>query len=190
MAVASTGPLVEEDPRDLEAAVVRACDRALADAPTSMPAPDRQCARRGFAVLYDLCRFVINRHLPIEALVVASVPWSADGATPAEVFGVDVAFRHLRAVHRQAAERNADDPLVRCVLVHAQAWPLAGVGIPASGDDPAALIAHPALRLLYVDRVIARGDVVRARHPALLPYLRAALGAHPDLVPALREVLA
>jgi hypothetical protein len=122
VAVAATGPVAEEDARDLEAALTRACDRAVAEAPAGMPAPDRQSAQRAFAVLYDLCRLVINRHLPIEALAAAGAPWDPAGATVAEIFAVDVAFRHLHVVHRQAAERSPDDPLVQCLLVHARAW--------------------------------------------------------------------
>lgn len=189
VAVMSTGPSVESDLRDLEAALTRACDRAVLDAPAGMPTADRQSTCRAFAVLYDLCRFVINRHLLIESLTAAAVPWDSSAATSEQVFGVDVAFRHLHAVHRQAAERNQRDPLVQQLLLHARAWPLAAVGIPGTGDDPGTLLEHAGLRALYIDRLIARGDVGRARHPRVLPHLRAALGAFPALVPALHEVL-
>lgn len=187
--VMSTGPSAEEDSRDLEAALTRACDRAVLDAPAGMPQADRQSACRAFAVLYDLCRFVINRHLLIESLTAAAAPWDSSAATLEQIVGVDVAFRHLHAVHRQAAERNAEDPLVVRLITIARAWPLSAIGIPGTGDDPGTLLEHPGLRALYVDRLIALGDVGRARHPRVLPHLRAAVGAFPDLVPALREVL-
>lgn len=189
VAVVSTGPVAEDDPRSLAGALTRACDRAQLDAPAGMPIPDHQTTCRAFAVLYDLCRFVINRHLPVEALTAAAAPWDAASATPEQIFAADVAFRHLHAVHRQAAECNPQDPLVACLLGHARSWPLSGVGIPGTGDDPGALMEHPGMRALYIDRVIARGDVGRARHPQVLPYVRAALGAFPALVPALHEVL-
>ena len=189
VSVMSTGPLAETDSRDLEASLTRACDRAVLDAPAGMPQADRQSACRAFAVLYDLCRFVINRHLPVEAMTSAAAPWDSSAATPEQIFGVDVSFRHLRAVHRQAAERNQQDPLVQQLLVHARAWPLSAIGVPGTGDDPGALMDHAGLRAFYVDRLIALGDGDRARHPRVLPHLRAAVGAFPDLVPALREVL-
>ena len=189
VAVMSAGPSSEDDPRDLEAALTRACDRVVLDAPAGMPTADRQSAHRAFAVLYDLCRLVINRHLVIESLTAAAVPWDSSAATAEQIFGVDIAFRHLHAVYRQAAERNPEDPLVQQLLVHARAWPLAAAGIPGTGDDPGTLLEHPGLRALYVDRLIARGDVGRARHPRVLPHLRTAVGVFPALVPALREIL-
>ena len=189
VSVMSTGPSAEDDSRDLEASLTRACDRAQLDVSAGMPQADRQSTCRACAVLYDLCRFVINRHLVVESMTAAATPWDSSAATPEQIFGVDVAFRYLHAVHRQAAERNPQDPLLHQLLVHARSRPLAAVGIPGTGDDPGTLLEHPSLRALYVDRVIARGDIGRARHPRVLPHLRAAVGAFPDLVPALREVL-
>jgi len=61
----------------------------------------------------------------------------------------------------------------------ARQWPLSFVGHePADATAEAILLAHPALRGAYLDRIIRAQDRARAGQPHLAPLVQAALGAY------------
>lgn len=62
----------------------------------------------------------------------------------------------------------------------ARRWPLSFVG-DGPAAEPAAeavVLAHPALRQAYIDRIIEARDLFRARQEPLIALVGAALGAH------------
>jgi len=68
------------------------------------------------------------------------------------------------------------------LLVLAREWPLSSAGIRDVGPvDVKAFIGHSGLRQLYIDRIIAYGDVTRLNEPMVELAARHALGAFPEL---------
>jgi hypothetical protein len=69
-------------------------------------------------------------------------------------------------------------------------WPLSAVGIAGLEKlNLYSFIDHPGLRRLYADRIIAAGDTLRLGDPRMDDFLRADLGIHHQLAPAIAAKL-
>jgi len=135
-------------------------------------------------ILYLACRFVACREVS-EAEIVRSLAEKApEPRSPSVDWSADLLFRHLPEVYRAARHLSNSDPLVRELLKLAAAWPLSSVGIPLE-DEPnlSTFIQHPALKQLYVDRILEAADVSRLGDPQVNEAIRVALGAYPELCP-------
>ena len=109
---------------------------------------------------------------------------------PATIYSVDLTLRWLPDLLTLARAAATRDVLVDELLRLAREWPLSSVGIKdLPGSEPGAIVEHPSLLQLYVDRIIARRDKSRLGHPAVDRGVRTALGMFPELCPELAEVL-
>ncbi|RZK49241.1 MAG: hypothetical protein EOO59_16480 [Hymenobacter sp.] len=84
-------------------------------------------------------------------------------------------LRHLPALLGLARDLAPADALVLRLQAVGQRWPLSVVGVAPA---PAAVLAHPALRALYIDRIIERRDRARATQPGVHEGIRGALGEY------------
>jgi hypothetical protein len=103
---------------------------------------------------------------------------------------VDLIFRQLPTLYRLARHLSEGDPLVRELMSLARQWPLSSVGITLA--EPAELnsfLEHPALRQLYVDRILESEDGSRLGDRRVDAVVRAGLGAYPGLCLALARKL-
>jgi hypothetical protein len=185
-AVVLAAPL-EEDYRGARAALA-AVDAAAREelgleAPPFAPAAALWAAR----LCYQLCQFTVCRDLGEEHIQAACARPCPEPRGPATEWSVDLTLRHLPRLFQLAHHLSHADPLLQHMRRLAAAWPLSSVGI-ASLDpllpeamDP--VLVHPALRRLYVDRVLARGDLSRLRDPRVADLLRTSLGLHGELAP-------
>ena len=85
------------------------------------------------------------------------------------------------------------DPLVDELFKLAAPWPLSSIGIDEIIVDDAALAAileHPALKQMYVDRIIGRVAADRLENPDVRDAVRAAIGPFPGCAPELARRLA
>lgn len=162
---------------DTTAAIAKLDAEARAGCPGVAPTCDPALAGRALRVLVEACQLLVFRDREPGAVPVLA------GTGPGAHWSVDLAFRHLPAVHRQARARAVDDPLLPWLEALVRPWPLSAVGITmASPPDPAVILDHPALAAEYLDRCVAAGDGVRLADARVQPRLAAALGGHPELV--------
>jgi hypothetical protein len=134
--------------------------------------------------LYRGCQALICREVSpqdLQRFFAGSCP-EPDGAVAA--YSADLVFRFLPDLVKLARQVERGDPLVVALLKIAQEWPLSSVGIEEVGDVPATfLLAHPSLRQLYIDRILATGDTARLRDPAVRQAVQSSLGVFPELAP-------
>ena len=134
--------------------------------------------------LYRGCQALICREVSPQDLRRFFSESCPEPVSAATAYSVDLVFRFLPDLVRLARPIERGDLLVVELLVLARAWPLSSVGIADVGDVDAKLIlAHPSLRQLYVDRILATGDTARLRDPAVRQAVQSSLGAFPELAP-------
>ena len=157
-----------------------------ADPPPFVPAAAVWAA----GIIYQACRCVSCRDVPEEELVRAlRLPCPALRGPDAD-WSVDLILRQLPPLYQVAKHLSNGDPLVRELMQLSLRWPLSSVGVPlADSPDLASFIEHPALRDLYVDRILEKADVTRLGDARVDAALRAALGGHPELCPVIAQKL-
>jgi hypothetical protein len=166
-------------------------ERAALELPGSPPPLSLAAARWAAARLYLACQALAYRELSdAEVRQGLSLPCPAPPSASA-AWSVDLTLRQLPELAELVRGLPTNDPLREGLQALAQAWPLSSVGVPGlaglDGLDP--VLAHPALRRLYVDRVLLRGDRSRLDDPRVREGARAVLGLHPELCPQLADTL-
>ncbi len=158
----------------------------------AVSAPDLSLPAAQWAAmrLYRGCQAVVCRDVPPEELHA----WLAEPcpvARSAETdYSVDLLFRFLPDLVALARRLSQNDPLVRELLALAQAWPLSSVGIETVGAiQLGEFFAHPGLRQLYVDRIVATEDLTRLQDEAVRQAVKTALGAYPEMAPRIAAAL-
>jgi hypothetical protein len=163
----------------IEAAVMGLARRAGLECPGVAPQVDLAAAMQAIRVLYRACQVLVFRDMEV-----GGVP-AIDADGPSGHWSIDVAFRHLPAVWKQAHARAAGDPLVAWIAEVVRPWPLSAVGIPLQPlPDPAPILDHPVLGRAYLDRCLAGCDGGRLGHPRMRSAVRAAIGAYPAILPS------
>jgi hypothetical protein len=155
-----------------------------------VPGLDPVAAKWAAARLFRGCQALVCRELPPEQMrQLLREPCPVD-ISPSADYTVDLIFRFLPDLMKFARRVSQNDPLVEELLDLGRAWPLSSVGIEGVGEvDASRLLAHPGLRQLYVDRILATGDASRVRGDAVRAAVQTALGAFPELAPGLSAAL-
>ena len=110
--------------------------------------------------------------------------------SPAVIYSADLLLRHLPALHQLARRLSARDPVTAALQDLCAQWPYSSAGttqITIAPDHPhlEQLAAHAGLRRAYADRILDSGNLARVgQQPLVDDALRAALGEHPELSPA------
>jgi hypothetical protein len=183
-------PEQPDDPRQLTSAIQQIDAAARLDiagaAPDLAPGVTAWAAR----MLYRACQFQVYRDVDADDVRRGLAMPCPAKPSPSVCYSADLALRHLPDVWSLARGIAREDPLVEALVAIARAWPLSSVGIPDLGKvDVSAFIHHPALRRLYADRIIARGDSSRLDHSAVIDAVKEATGAFPEIAPALAKHL-
>ena len=147
--------------------------------PHVAPAFDAPAALWAAEYLYRTIQLTLLRELD-ETVVAQCLADFPDEATPAAIYSIDLTFRYLPDLLRLAKGLAPGDALVAHLLATARKWPFSFVATPpdAAAAEEAPVLAHPALRQAYIDRIIGARDRARAAQPQLAPLVRAALGGH------------
>jgi hypothetical protein len=128
----------------------------------------------------------VCRDIPAEQInATCSIP-CPEPRSPETDWSADLTLRHLPRLFQLAHHLSHADPLVQQIRQIAADWPLSSVGI--AGLEKLRLdsfVNHPGLRRLYADRIVAAGDVSRLGDPLIANLLRADLGIHRELAPAI-----
>ncbi len=150
--------------------------------PGEPPALDLVAARWAAVVFHRACQFTVHRDLsPIDLERELGRPCPCP-RSPGVDYSVDLVFRFLPDLLNLARSAAESDPLVGCLRQWARLWPLSSVGVPGLGSlDGASFLGHPALRALYVDRILARGDAGRLGDERVRQAVDAAVGLHREL---------
>ena len=146
--------------------------------PHTAPAFDAPAALWAAAYLYQAVKLTLMRELD-ETVVHEQLQDFAGAITPAAICSADLTFRHLPDLLRLAKGLAPGDALVARLQATAQQWPFSFVGTELRDAGPdAAVLAHPALRQAYIDRIIRAQDRARASQAHLAPLVHEALGGH------------
>jgi MoxR-vWA-beta-propeller ternary system domain bpX4 len=154
----------------------------------SMPA-----ALWGAEMMYAACQCLAFREIDEEELTRRlSRPFPGRRDASAH-YSVDLTFRLLPDLHHRARSASRNDPLVARLQEWVEDWPLSSVGMPEATRENApanakpldAILEHPSLRTLYVDRIMARDDRSRLSDPRVRELVLEAIGLHEELAPDL-----
>ncbi|MDO7847301.1 hypothetical protein Q5H92_13090 [Hymenobacter sp. M29] len=171
------------EPTDLHAAEASLRAYHAEDAlelPQVAPAFDAPAALWATQFLYHTVQLALLRELD-ERVIGQCLKDFAGEITPEAIYSADLTFRYLPDLLRLAKGLAPGDALVTRLLAVAQQWPLSFVGTALDATEAeaeAVVLAHPALRPAYIDRIIQMKDRARAGQPHLAPLVQAALGGH------------
>jgi hypothetical protein len=126
--------------------------------------------------LYRAVQCTVLRHLEADAVkeLLKSYP---EPPTPEAIYSVDLTFRHLPDVFKFAKGLAPDDILVTILRENAVRWHFSSVGMVVEANMPHGnVLAHPSLRLAYVDRIIQAKDIKRVDSDEMRELVQTALG--------------
>ena len=184
--------LDEFDPTELHAAVhsLTEFERSYRSAlPGTAPALAVEVAAWAAKKFYRACQCLVFRDVSPQAIEAELDPICLLNAAPASLaYSVDLTWRFLPDLLKLTGGIAADDPLVTWLRRWAVEWPLSSVGVPDVGDvNVSRFMDDPCLRMVYVDRIIARRDVRRLNEQRVRDAVREAMGAFPELAPEMIE---
>lgn len=109
-------------------------------------------------------------------------PYTAE-AEPEAIYSVDLVFRYLPGLFGLAKGLAPRDLLVEILRETAVQWSFSTVGMGLDSEpDLTHILAHPALRAAYVDRIIRQKDQKRAADPHVAPLVREAMGGFAESI--------
>ncbi|NVO33095.1 hypothetical protein [Hymenobacter lapidiphilus] len=150
--------------------------------PHTAPPFDAAAALWAAAYLYQAVKLALVRELD-ETVVHEQLADFAGDKTPAVIYSADLTLRHLPDLLRLAKGLAPGDALVASLQAMARQWPFSFVGTTFTEAEPDTMVlAHPALRQAYIDRIIRVQDQARARQPHLAPLVHEALGGHATIL--------
>ncbi len=149
-----------------------------------LPAFSPNAALWAARLFHQLCRFVVCRDIPEEEIKTLCDAPCPEPRGPEADWSADLTLRHLPDLLRLARHLSNADPLVEQIKRIAGNWPLSSVGIEGL-ENLQIDFKHPGLRRLYADRIVAAGDKSRLGDARLDDLLRADLGLHRELAPAI-----
>lgn len=154
------------------------------------PTPDRAAVRWAAGQFYRAAQFLVYRDLNEQSLRRDLSEACPAGKSAPVCYAVDLSFRFLPELIRLARAASENDPLTKQLMTWAGEWPLSSVGVTDVSEveiDP--FIDDASLRSLYVDRIIAAGDLSRLNDDRIREAARRALGAYGELAPKIAAAL-
>lgn len=144
--------------------------------PHTAPTFHPEAALWAAQVLYRAVQLTLLRDLD-DTAVQANLLDFPDPINPAVVYSADLILRYLPDLLYLAKGLAPADVLVTRLRELAQRWPFSfGGPEPADPQYLEPVLAHPALRAAYADRIIGTRNLVRARQAA--PLVAEALGRY------------
>lgn len=138
-------------------------------APMSPPAFHLSAAVWAARVMQFACHRLVDKVEIDTRLPPELIHGEPAGTKPAEHWSVDLMFRCWWDLMQRAFAANQQDTLNDTLAQVAARWPLAAVGttVSCSTDRLAVVCGDPCLRMIYIDRVIARRDKTKATEPMI-----------------------
>ena len=182
--VAVAGDIADSDGLEAEQILADFERQYRLDLPGEPPPLSAPAAVWAATMLCEACRFVAFRDLGQEAMGVLVQRPNLSADPPSLHYSVDLTFRFLPDVIKQAQTASGQDPLVEHLLQLARQWPLSSVGVAGVADvNVDAVVGHPCLLRMYADRIIATRDWTRLIAPRVREAVQCAVGLFPELAP-------
>ena len=141
-------------------------------------------------LLYQGCLFVVCRDTTPQTIAASLQEKCPVAHSPAADYSADIVFQFWPQLMGMTRAVSQADPLLDELKIIAREWPLSSVGIAEVGAvEIQSFFGHPALRQLYVDRILAHEDLARLGSPEVDNAVREAFGAFPELCPRIAELL-
>ncbi len=151
-------------------------ERDRLEMPVEMPAFEEAAAMWAATYLYRTIQLIFIRQLGKGAIKAHLQPFPVS-SSPAVLYAVDLTFRYLPDLFHLAKGLAPSDVLVTYLNQIAVAYPFSSVGIELKGAvDHTLILEHPALKIAYVDRLIAAKDIKRIQQYELQEYVEEVLG--------------
>ncbi len=167
------------DPDDLQAAanfLQTVYQNDSLDMPDRPPQYLAAAALWAAQFLYRALQCTVLRNLEADVVKDLLKPYP-EPPSPEAIYAVDLTFRHLPDVFKLAKGLAPDDILVTILKENAVRWHFSSVGMAIEADiAPENILAHPSLRLAYIDRIIQAKDIKRVNSDVLRELVETALG--------------
>lgn len=178
--VVATGELSSFEPDDLQAAemVLRQFyDEDALEMPAQVPAFHPEAALCAAQYIYNAVQLIIHRDLDEEAVEKYLSGLLPEPATPDVIYSVDLTLRYLPELFGLAKGLSPLDIVVTKLKETAARWPFSSVGVALEGKYALEnILGHASLKYAYADRILAKKDKNRARHPQAKELIAAVLG--------------
>ena len=117
---------------------------------------------------------------------------TANPTTASAHWSVDLTFRFFSGLVARAEKVGKDDPLYPELMNLLEPWPLSSVGISVENSKHSIdiVLQDNCLQKIYVDRILITKDTARAESQPLQSLIENAVGAYPQLAPAMIGLLA
>lgn len=150
--------------------------------PGKAPNFDEDAALWAAEYLYLTIQFSVLRHLDEGEITKHLLPWSK-AYTPDVIYSVDLTMRVLPSLFAFIVDLSPGDPLVILLKKTAAVWTFSSVGIPNDEfKTEGILLQHTGLAQAYIDRIIAKKDLISAQREAISPMINSALGEYAALL--------
>jgi len=188
--VVATGELSGFEPDDLQAAekVLRQFyEEDALEMPSQAPAFHPEAALCAAQYMYNAVQLIVHRDLDAEA-VEKHLTGLPEPASPDVIYSVDLTLRYLPELFGLAKGLSPLDIVVSKLKETATYWPFSSVGVELEGEYALEnILGHVSLKYAYADRILAKKDKNRARHPQTKELIAAVLGDYaaeiwPELV--------
>jgi hypothetical protein len=141
-------------------------------------------------IVYRACQLVVCRDIDADTAVKLLSEPCPERHSASTDYSVDLVFRYLPEIAALASHIAPADTLVKELVRLGNAWPLSSVGMPGVDQFQIdAFFADPALRQLYIDRIMEKGDRSRLAEERVKLAVAADLGSYPELAANLRTHL-
>lgn len=147
--------------------------------PYTAPDFDVDAAVWAAEVTYLTAQLILNRQHESKEFPTL-FPKSPSTLTATAVLSADLTLRFLPQMVRKLKELDIEDELIPYLEELLAKWHFSGIDHEINNEalNFGEMMAHPGVRQIYVDRVIACKNHTRAMHPVLQPWIKATLGIH------------
>lgn len=136
--------------------------------PSGLPPFDSGVAMWAASKLYRAAQLLVYRDLGEEAVLKHLTRNGVSQVTATDHYSADLCLKFLKDVLRLGNALSESDPLDTRLRLLMNDWPLSRVGFGDAVQEESVVWTHPALRMMYLDRVMQRNDSVakQAEHVA------------------------
>jgi MoxR-vWA-beta-propeller ternary system domain bpX4 len=149
--------------------------------PFSSPQYNAEASLWGAKTLYTACQILLYREHKDAELNNLLAPYP-NKITPEAILSADLCLRFLPQVLSEATLIDNEDPLIPILNDILKSWHFSGIGIEIEiGDiDFETIFTNKTLEQLYIDRVIEKKDINRAKSLTLNNKIKTVLGNYSE----------
>ena len=153
---------------------------SIKEMPDEAPAFQESAALWGASFIYRTVQFILLRDLDEEKIKTELKNFEGE-KTPEVIYSVDLTFRYLKDLLDLAKGLSPNDPLVIRLKEIAAEWGFSSVGISdVENVKDEIILKNNALRIAYIDRIIAAKDLKRTQNEIVKELVATALGNHQE----------